>query len=191
MLFQEIGAGKSRESAMNFFDIFEEEQPKNKRLALDPLWKKALTDELVKKQKGRCMYCGRRVGRDLFDLDHKNPVARGGTNRKSNFQLLCRTCNTRKGAMTDREFRRKYKPIGVPQTQVLPSRTIPQSKFVDVGKVTATRGTRATSTKKRSTSRTSVLHAQDIFSGGAVCGRRGKTAGIFETVTCRSCQNAY
>ncbi len=176
---------------MCFFDFLEEEGPKNKRVALDPLLKKAIIDELVKKQKGRCMYCGRKVARDLFDLDHKNPVKHGGTNRKSNFQLLCRTCNTRKGAMTDREFRRKYKTIGVPQTQVLPTRTIPQSKFVDAGKTTATRGKKATSTRKRSTSRTSVLHAEDMFGGGTVCGRRGKTAGFFDTVTCKSCLNAY
>ena len=40
---------------MCFFDLFEEEKPKNNRVALDPLLKKAIADELIKKQKGRCM----------------------------------------------------------------------------------------------------------------------------------------
>ena len=176
---------------MCLFNFFEEEEPKNKRVALNPMMRKALIDDLAKKQGGRCMYCGRKVVRDLLDLDHKNPVARGGTNRTSNFQLLCRTCNTRKGAMTDREFRRKYKAIGVPQTQVLPKRAIPQRKFEEAGKAPASKSRGRTSTRKRSTARTSVLHAEDVFSGGTVCGRRGKTAGFFDTVTCKRCLDTY
>ena len=69
-----------------------------------------------------------------MDIDHKNPIAKGGSNTKRNLQLLCRTCNTRKGAKTDQEFRRMYKNAGVPQTQSPPARVIPQSKFEDTGK---------------------------------------------------------
>ena len=179
---------------MCFFDFLDEEKPKNRRVALDPLYKKALTDELVKKQKGKCMYCGRRVARDLFDLDHKNPVSRDGTNRRSNFQLLCRTCNVRKGPMTDREFRRKFKDAGVLQTQVVPSKTIPQKKFDEVVKAPAARGRTAagTKTKRKTTStRTTVLHEEDLFTGRPVCGGRGKTAGMFDSVTCKKCQAVY
>ncbi len=171
---------------MCFFDFFEEEKPKNKRVSLDPLYKKALTDELIKKQKGRCMYCGSKVRRDLFDLDHKNPVSRGGSNRKSNFQLLCRTCNTRKGALTDREFRRKYKSAGVPQTQVLPGRAIPQRKFTEAPASSESRRS-ASSSSGRKTTRRSVVHAGDMWDGKPVCGARGRTAGLFEEVTCRKC----
>lgn len=167
---------------MAFFDFFDEPQPKNKRVPLDPLYRKALIDELAKKQKGRCMYCGSKVRRDLFDLDHKNPVAKGGTNRKSNFQLLCRTCNTRKGALTDREFRRKYKHAGVPQTQVLPRRTISQKNFTNP----PASSSRSRSTTKRKTT-SPVVHALDMWSSKPACGGRGKTAGMFETVTCKKC----
>ena len=172
---------------MCFFDLFEEEKPKNKRVALDPLLKKAITDELVKKQKGRCMYCGRKVGRDLFDLDHKNPVSRGGTNRKSNFQLLCRTCNTRKGALTDREFRRKYREAGVPQTQVLPSRAIPQSKFTGIGKSSTPRRGGASTGRRKSATRSRVVHSGDMWDDKPICGGRGRVAGLFEDVTCKKC----
>ena len=162
---------------MCFFDLFEEERPKNKRVSLDPLYKKALTDELVKKQNGRCMYCGSRVRRDLFDLDHKNPVSRGGTNRKSNFQLLCRTCNTRKGSLTDREFRRKYKGVGLPQTQVLPNRAIPQKKFTEVLAPSGSKGGSSASTRRKATSGGRVVHTGDMWDGKPVCSGRGRIAG--------------
>ena len=81
---------------------------------------KELKTELHREQKGKCMYCGRKPGIDLMDIDHKNPIAKGGSNAKRNLQLLCRSCNTRKGATTDRQFRSKFKSIGVPQTQTPP-----------------------------------------------------------------------
>ncbi|MCY3693332.1 MAG: HNH endonuclease signature motif containing protein [Chloroflexota bacterium] len=97
-----------------------------------------LKAELLKAQGGKCMYCGAKQRIDLMDCDHKNPIARGGSNTKRNFQVLCRTCNTRKGAKTDREFRRMYKDAGVPQTQTPPAKTIRQSAFEKVGKQQAT-----------------------------------------------------
>lgn len=95
--------------------------------------------ELYKAQGGKCMYCGRKLGIDLMDCDHKNPKAKGGSDQKRNYQVLCRTCNTRKGATTDRQFRTKFKSIGVPQTQTPPAKPIPQSKFESVAKATTTR----------------------------------------------------
>ena len=88
-----------------------------------------LKRELRNAQGGKCMYCGRKPGIDLMDVDHKNPMAKGGSDQKRNLQVLCRSCNTRKGATTDRQFRSKFKSIGVPQTQTPPAKTIPQSKF--------------------------------------------------------------
>lgn len=177
---------------MNIFDIFEDDpQPRSQRTPIDPLRKKALIDELVKKQNGRCMYCGRKVARDLFDLDHKNPVSRGGTNRKSNFQLLCRSCNTRKGPLTDQEFRRKYRDAGVPQTQVVPSKSIAQNKFVDAGKGSRkSTASKSNSNKSTGTRRTRVVHAGDIWDGNPICGGSGAVAGIFDEVTCKKCLNS-
>ncbi len=37
-------------------------------------------------------------------LDHIVAEARGGTNHKENFQLLCGNCNSRKGAMSQEAF---------------------------------------------------------------------------------------
>ena len=72
---------------MCFFDLFEEEQPKNKRVPIDPLFKKAIIDDLIKKQKSRCMYCGDKVRKDLFDLDHKNPVAPWGYQQEEQLSI--------------------------------------------------------------------------------------------------------
>ena len=169
------------------FDFFgqADSKPTNKREAIDPLLKKAIMDELFKKQGGRCMYDGRKVQRDLFELDHKVPVSRGGTNRKSNFQLLCGTCNKRKGDLTDREFRRKYRAAGVPQTQVLPERTIPQKRFEEAGKVA-----KAAPTNRPATRRKQIYHDWD-WSGNARCGTKGGEIadGLLQGVTCRKCLN--
>ena len=44
--------------------------------------------------KGRCMKCGSKKN---LEIDHVVPLARGGSNRLENLQLLYRRCNRRKG----------------------------------------------------------------------------------------------
>ena len=107
-----------------------------------------LKRELFNAQGGKCMYCGRKPGIDLMDIDHKNPMAKGGSDSKRNLQLICRSCNTRKGATTDRQFRSKFKSIGVPQTQTPPAKVIPQSKFEAVAKQTATKKAKQARTRR-------------------------------------------
>ena len=63
--------------------------------------------------------------------------------------MICRTCNTRKGATTDRQFRIKFKAAGVPTTQTPPIKPIPQSKFDEIAKKTA-----ATKAKRSRNTRT-------------------------------------
>lgn len=90
-------------------------------------------------QRGKCMYCGIKAEMTYFDVDHKTPVARGGSNRFSNYQLLCSPCNRRKGALTDGEFRRKYKLTPSRKAKGPPSRKISQSRFEVTTKKVATR----------------------------------------------------
>ena len=134
-----------------FFDPFAPITTERKKFNFNEEVKK----ELHTKQGGKCMYCGRKPAKDLMDIDHKNPIkprspnVKSGSNNMQNLQLLCRTCNTRKGNKTDREFRRMYKDAGVPQTQILPSKVIPEKTFVEVGKaVAAERKKRQTKAKK-------------------------------------------
>lgn len=47
-------------------------------------------------QGGKCAYCRTKPTRP--EVDHVVPLALGGTNDKANLQIVCRTCNARKGA---------------------------------------------------------------------------------------------
>ena len=62
------------------------DEPQRRRKSFSPELKK----ELFKAQNGKCMYCGRKPGIDLMDIDHKNPMAKGGSDQKRNLQLICR-----------------------------------------------------------------------------------------------------
>lgn len=59
-------------------------------------------NNLMALQGGKCVYC--KVSLTSYQIDHILPVAKGGDNRKENIQLLCATCNRRKGAKTHEEY---------------------------------------------------------------------------------------
>lgn len=48
------------------------------------------------RQNGRCEYCGADLSNG-FHVDHWKPLSGGGSNGFENLQLLCCTCNLRKG----------------------------------------------------------------------------------------------
>jgi hypothetical protein len=54
-------------------------------------------DDLYRRQRGRCASCGASLN-GVFDRDHIQPLASGGSNDIKNIQLLCPPCNRRKGA---------------------------------------------------------------------------------------------
>lgn len=55
------------------------------------------------KQKGQCIYCRIDI-KNNYHIDHKKPLARGGTNWPHNIQLLCPTCNMEKHTATHAQF---------------------------------------------------------------------------------------
>lgn len=53
--------------------------------------------DIHRRQRGCCANCGNKLGND-FHRDHRVPLARCGSNDASNIDLLCPTCNVKKGA---------------------------------------------------------------------------------------------
>jgi len=52
-----------------------------------------------------CYYCNVSLEPEEVHIEHKTPVARGGTNSKKNLALSCARCNLSKGKKTEAEFR--------------------------------------------------------------------------------------
>lgn len=61
---------------------------------------------LERKQKGRCAFCVKPISSG-YHVDHIVPLALGGGNGPENLQLLCPTCNLKKGAKDPIEWRRQ------------------------------------------------------------------------------------
>lgn len=55
----------------------------------------AIFAALVERDGCHCQRCG---AEDRLQIDHVTPLAKGGNNDLDNLQLLCATCNARKGA---------------------------------------------------------------------------------------------
>jgi 5-methylcytosine-specific restriction endonuclease McrA len=51
-----------------------------------------------------CRYCGTLLLAGQTHLDHRTPLARGGTHEPSNVCLACARCNLKKSTMTEPEF---------------------------------------------------------------------------------------
>lgn len=60
---------------------------------------------LLRAQNGKCAYCAEALER--YHVDHKTPLARGGSNAPFNLALACPPCNLRKGTLTADEFTRR------------------------------------------------------------------------------------
>ena len=56
--------------------------------------------------KRKCYYCREYTLIGQRSIDHKQPIARGGLHSVDNLVMACRTCNGRKHAKTEDEFRK-------------------------------------------------------------------------------------
>lgn len=51
-----------------------------------------------------CEYCFQEIAIKDYSVDHRLPLARGGKNDYSNLHLICKSCNSMKGQLTEEEF---------------------------------------------------------------------------------------
>lgn len=99
-----IGDGEGGILAGYTYDSSEEERPlfsflpdawddprRRPRLRVSP----ALSRTVIERDGPGCQHCGTE---DNPTIDHVIPVVRGGTNDLDNLQVLCGSCNSRKGA---------------------------------------------------------------------------------------------
>lgn len=57
-------------------------------------------ESLIQKQNNKCAVCGKKISSQNAHLDHIIPWDYVGDNLNDNYQMLCETCNTRKGTST-------------------------------------------------------------------------------------------
>lgn len=58
---------------------------------------------ILEQQKNKCVACKKPITKG-FQIDHIQPLVRGGSNDRLNIQLLCRICNGRKGGQDPINF---------------------------------------------------------------------------------------
>ena len=65
-----------------------------------------------------CKYCKKKLDVTNMVCDHKHPLSSGGGSFKSNLQMICASCNTKKGPLTDKEYKTFIKWISTQDERV-------------------------------------------------------------------------
>lgn len=106
------GRSRKRQPRQVEWDIWagwDDFAPRHRRRRLT----KAEKQQMYRQQRGVCRGCRRTFEEQNLTGDHKVPLAHGGTNDISNFQLLCGSCNSTKGTGTQRDMKRRLRDRGV------------------------------------------------------------------------------
>ena len=63
-----------------------------------------IREMLFKAYSQPCNYCKKKLDVTNMVCDHKHPISSGGGSYKGNLQMICASCNTKKGPLTDKEY---------------------------------------------------------------------------------------
>jgi 5-methylcytosine-specific restriction endonuclease McrA len=67
---------------------------------------KKICEMQIRTQTAYCCLCGKLIRRvDEYNIEHLQPVSRGGANDVSNWRVAHKTCNSKKGALTFEEYK--------------------------------------------------------------------------------------
>ena len=67
--------------------------------------------QIYRKTRGHCYMCGEFIDYDKFEIEHRIPLAKGGTNDMNNLFCSCHTCNNLKGSIAPADLMEKIKQI--------------------------------------------------------------------------------
>tara|TARA_Y100000310_G_C20580164_1_gene762559 strand:+ start:586 stop:1023 length:438 start_codon:yes stop_codon:yes gene_type:complete len=65
-----------------------------------------------------CRYCDKILRINTIVCDHIVPLTKGGDSTKGNLQLICRSCNSRKGPLDEKDFLKIVKWISKQSMEV-------------------------------------------------------------------------
>ena len=74
--------------------------------------------EVYLKTEGHCYLCGEFVGFDSFEVEHKIPLSKGGTNELDNLFCACHCCNAIKHDIYPEDFMEKISQIFMHQMEI-------------------------------------------------------------------------
>ena len=75
--------------------------------------RQAVRERILKLRGRRCAYCG---ATEKLQIDHRIPLSKGGKHDEDNLQVLCKTCNLKKGNKFALE---RYIKIGIDPDYIL------------------------------------------------------------------------
>ena len=94
---------------MVMFDVFGPQAAQRPRPSFNAKDKQHLYDS----QKGKCSGCGEKFPLRNMTVDHIKPFSKGGSDKPSNLQLLCNSCNSIKGDGTQAQFKKRLAEKGI------------------------------------------------------------------------------
>lgn len=74
--------------------------------------------KIYRKTKGRCYLCGEFVDFNSYEIEHKVPLSKGGTNNLSNLFCSCHICNLIKHDIYPEDFMEKISKIFMFQMRI-------------------------------------------------------------------------
>lgn len=90
-----------RRGIRNYYSRLREEEDNRRRSACAYTSRSDIKEAVFNRHGKSCISCG---SSENITIDHIVPVSRGGKDEIKNLQPLCRSCNSKKGAMSNAKF---------------------------------------------------------------------------------------